>query len=173
MSTDVAIRPAVLQDAAGIARVHVRSWDESYRGIVPDSAIDVYTFERRNAAWNKWLKRDGWTTFVAESESQIIGFTCAFPDATEPGFDTFLNTLYVLQSAQRRGIARQLLRVIAASSIERGRRAIWWLTLRENPACAFYERIGATVLRDQPAPPELGEGIMDRVFGIRDLRVLL
>ena len=123
--------------------------------------------------WNKWLEQAAWTTFVAESDSQIIGFACAYPDESEPGFDAYLNTLYVLQSAHRRGIARKLLRATAASLIERGLGAMWWLTLRENPACAFYERIGAVVLRDQPAPAELGEGVMDRVFGLRDLRALL
>ena len=33
---EVTIRVATEGDAAGIARVHVRSWQEAYAGIVPD-----------------------------------------------------------------------------------------------------------------------------------------
>ncbi len=173
MSADIAIRPAAFEDVAGIARVHVQTWNEAFRGMVPDWAIDRYTIEKRIEGWNKWLRRDGYVTFVAEDESGIIGFMNAFPDVSEPGFDSYLNTLYVLKSAQGRGIARKLLRAAAASLIAAGKTSMWWLTLRDNPACGFYERLGATLLREQPAPAELGEGTMDRVYGLRDLRGLL
>lgn len=169
----VSIRPATLQDVAGIARVHVQSWDESYRGMVPDAAIDRYTVDVRHAGWQEWLTREEWVTYVAELDGAIVGFACAYPDVTEPGYDTYLNTLYVLRSAQRRGIARELLRALTGRLIERGSTAMWWLTLRENPACAFYERIGASIIREQPAPAGLGEGTMDAVFGLPDLRALL
>ena len=173
MSADIAIRPAALEDAAGIARVHVQTWNESFRGMVPDWAIDRYTVEKRIGHWSNWIRRDNYVTFIAEDQSGIIGFVNAFPDESEPGFDAYLNTLYVLRSAQGRGIARKLLRAAAASLIEAGKTSMWWLTLRDNPACGFYERIGATLLREQPAPPELGEETMDIVYGLRDLRVLL
>lgn len=173
MERTVAIRPAVLSDAAGIARVHVQAWDESYRGIVPDAAIDRYSFDVRHGSWRKWLESESWHTFVAENGGEIVGFACAFADTTEPGYDVYLNTLYVLKAMQRRGIARDLLRALARPLLDDGLSAMWWLTLRDNPACAFYERIGAQVLRDQAAPAVLGPQTMDRVFGLDDIRSLL
>ncbi len=168
-----AIRPAAPSDAAGIARVHVRVWDEAYRGMVPDAAIDRYSYDRRLESWRRWLGRKPWHTFVAQSHGAIVGFACGFPDDTEPRYDAYLNTLYVLKAQQRRGIARDLLRVLAGALLDENLSAMWWLTLRENPACAFYERVGARVLRDQAAPAELGPQTMDRVFGLDDLRTLL
>lgn len=173
MGSDIIIRPAAPGDAAGIARVHVQTWSESFRGMVPDWAIDRYTVQTRTNQWRDWLNNPEWVTIAAIKGDEIVGFACAYSDRSEPGFDVYLNTLYVLNSAQRRGVARDLLRALARDRIAAGGTAMWWLTLRANPACAFYERIGASVLRDQPAPAELGDGVMDRVFGLRDLRALL
>ena len=36
IATDISIRPAVAEDAAPIARVHVESWRSTYAGILPD-----------------------------------------------------------------------------------------------------------------------------------------
>ena len=34
------IRPASVQDIAQMARVHVRCWQETYRGLMPDAVLD-------------------------------------------------------------------------------------------------------------------------------------
>ncbi len=166
MNEKPTIRLATIEDATAIAHIHVQAWHESYRGIVPDWAIDRFTPEKRLANWTKWLTHGDWFTYVAQLEGTAVGFACGFPDSTEPPFDAYLNTLYVLRRAQRRGIARLLLRAVAADLRAGGCSSMWWLTLKENPACAFYERIGAAVVRDQPAPQELGEHVVDRVFGL-------
>ncbi|HEV7180376.1 MAG TPA: GNAT family N-acetyltransferase, partial [Candidatus Baltobacteraceae bacterium] len=162
------VRRANRGDADAIARVHMRAWHESYRGLVPDQAIDRQTIDIRRREWARDLTRDNWFTHVAQIGEEIVGFVCGFPDASEPGYDSYLNTLYVLQSAQRRGIARALLEAVVADLVRCGCTSMWWLTLKENPACAFYERIGAKILRDQAAPAILGAGVADRVFGLAE-----
>ena len=166
MHPSIAIRRARASDAQAIARVHVQAWHESYRGLVPDWAIDSRTVEERRTQWSAWLTNEDWSTHVAESNGVVEGFACAYPDASESGYDAYLNTLYVLQSSQRRGIARALLREVVADLVANGCKAMWWLTLKDNPACEFYTRIGASIVREQPAPPELGETVVDRVFGV-------
>jgi hypothetical protein len=34
------VRPARVQDVRQIARVHVRCWQETYRGLMPDAVLD-------------------------------------------------------------------------------------------------------------------------------------
>ena len=34
------IRPARVQDVRQMARVHVRCWQETYRGLMPDAVLD-------------------------------------------------------------------------------------------------------------------------------------
>ena len=160
------IRPATPGDAPAIARVHVQSWEESYRGNVPDASLDAQSVEARIVEWEYWLRADEAVTFVSEDEEGVHGFVMARLHAGEPGYDALLDTLYVLNSHQKRGIGRELLRAAAHALRESGARKIWLLTLRDrNPARAFYESLGATLVREQPAPPILGDGVMDCVYG--------
>lgn len=167
------IRLATLADAEAIARVHVQSWEETYRGVLPDATLDARPIAVRIAHWRDWMSRTGRWAFVSETGGGINGFACAFVSDDEPGFDAVLSTLYVLRSAQRQGIARALLRELANELLRANVRSMWLLTLRDrNPARGFYERVGAELLREEPAPPSLGEGLMDAVYGFRDVAIL-
>lgn len=171
----VIVRPAYPSDAEAIARTHVACWEETYRGVLPDHALDVQTVETRSAQWTRTVHDDAASVFVADVDGEVVGFASALPnpDATLP-YDAFLDTLYIRKRAQRLGIARLLLSAIARALLERGFRSMMLLTLRDrNAACAFYERIGAIGVREQPAPAVLGAGIMDRVYAFPDLRALV
>jgi hypothetical protein len=48
----IELREAVCADAAGIARVHVASWQTTYRGIVPDAYLDGLTPQNRQRMWD-------------------------------------------------------------------------------------------------------------------------
>jgi hypothetical protein len=39
------IRPARVNDAPALGRVHVDSWRAAYRGLVPDSSLQAFTYE--------------------------------------------------------------------------------------------------------------------------------
>ena len=65
---EVTIRVATEGDAAGIARVHVRSWQEAYAGIVPDAYLSSLDADARTAQWRKYL-REG----PAEVDGQQAG----------------------------------------------------------------------------------------------------
>lgn len=167
------IRAATLADAPAIARVHVQAWNETYRGILPDHALDVMTLEKRVEEWQQSLVQAQSWTFVHEDGGAVDAFTSAYRKSDEPGFDALLSTLYVLRSAQGKGVARQLLRRLARELAANGVHGLWLLTLRDrNPARGFYERLGAVLVREQPAPAILGEGTIDAVYAFPDLRVL-
>jgi hypothetical protein len=40
VSSSPAVRPARVEDAAQMARVNVRCWQETYRGLMPDAVLD-------------------------------------------------------------------------------------------------------------------------------------
>ncbi|GAA4160539.1 hypothetical protein GCM10022286_16670 [Gryllotalpicola daejeonensis] len=42
--SELVVRTATLEDAAGMARVHVRSWQETYRGLESDEVLDAPDF---------------------------------------------------------------------------------------------------------------------------------
>ena len=40
VDSSLIIRPARVQDVKQMARVHVRCWQETYRGLMPDAVLD-------------------------------------------------------------------------------------------------------------------------------------
>ena len=48
---NVEVRPATPDDLSGVLGVFLGCWRESYRGILPASAIDAMTDERAEALW--------------------------------------------------------------------------------------------------------------------------
>ncbi|WP_430592073.1 N-acetyltransferase family protein [Humidisolicoccus flavus] len=51
----ITVRPATLNDAHAIARIHVDSWKVAYVGLVDQDVLDGLTVESRERGWAKWL----------------------------------------------------------------------------------------------------------------------
>src|SRR5215813_4918214 len=60
-----AIREATLADAEGIARSHTLSWQTSYRGILPDSVLDLIDVGQRASSRRQILRDDSIFKLVA------------------------------------------------------------------------------------------------------------
>ncbi|ARV60358.1 GNAT family N-acetyltransferase [Nostocales cyanobacterium HT-58-2] len=88
---------------------------------------------------------------LAEYAGQAVGFALFFHNystfLTKPGI--YLEDLFVLPEYRREGVGRALLIKIAQIAIERGCGRLEWSVLDWNePAIAFYRRMGATILDD-------------------------
>jgi hypothetical protein len=61
MDSPITVRPARVEDVGAMARLIVRSWQETYRGLMPDRVLDDPGFvEARERFWTAALvdKRD-------------------------------------------------------------------------------------------------------------------
>ncbi len=70
-------RPATIKDAPGIAKVHVQSWKEAYKGIVNDAHLDNLSVKARTEKWDKILPKEGknsWTSVAEDQNGNIVGF---------------------------------------------------------------------------------------------------
>lgn len=88
---------------------------------------------------------------LAEYDEQAVGFALFFYNfstfLTKPGL--YLEDLFVLPEFRRRGIGQALLRYLAQRAIDQGCGRFEWSVLDWNePAIAFYQRMGADVLPD-------------------------
>ena len=90
---------------------------------------------------------------VAEDDAngarRVVGFALFFHNYStflaQPGI--YLEDLFVLPEARRRGYGRDLLRAVARLAVERGCGRFEWAVLDWNePAIRFYESLGATPL---------------------------
>lgn len=167
------VREARIEDAEPIAHVHLDSWKTTYPGIIPQAYIDGLRVENGIANWQERLDGHGPLTLVAEDAAGVFGFASggAMVHPVE-GFDGELAAIYLLASHQRRGAGAKLVREIARGLRDQGFRSMVVWALRENPACGFYQRMGAVRVAEQPI--EIGGTMLPEVaFGWRQIEALI
>ncbi len=171
--SSITIRSALPSDAEAIADVHVASWRTTYSGIVDQAYIDALSVSERAAAWTRRLtvaSADAPDILVAIApDSQLVGFLSGGTIREPlPEFDAELHAIYLLEPFQGSGLGRRLAREWAARAVARGFHAGVVRVLAHNPACAFYERLGATRLRDTQSVIG-GQPYPERWYGWRNL----
>lgn len=167
------IRPARIDDAAAIARVHVESWKTTYAGIVPDSCLASLTAESRAGIWKEQLEKQTCPIFVAEDDTGVFGFVCggALRDSI-PGFDAELYAIYLLQQRQRQKMGTMLLRKLVEVLDGDGFRSLIIWVLAQNPSAGFYTRLGGAPVQEKKI--EIGGAQLTEIaFGWPDIRGLL
>jgi ribosomal protein S18 acetylase RimI-like enzyme len=146
------IRPALPNDAAEIARVHVDSWRSSYRGLLADEFLDSLSEAGYTDRWRRVIGDGASRVFVVEEAGGIVGFASGGRErAGESGYEGELYAIYIVAGSQRKGHGRELVHRMAAALREKGLRDMIVWVLRDNtPAREFYERLGGTYVRAQP-----------------------
>ena len=146
------IRPATLEDATAIARVHVASWQSTYRRMLPDEFLASLSETGYAERWKRVIGDGSSKVYVAEDGGEVVGFASGGRErAGETGYTGELYAIYVIDAAQRRGFGRELARATVAGLCELGLDDMIIWVLRDNqPARSFYERLGGVYIRGQP-----------------------
>ena len=177
MTSAVTIRPAGLQDAAGIAKVRVDSWRATYRGMIPDGYLDGMRVEDSTALWERILSTpEGGKrlVFVAEAQGEVIGFAAGMMlNEAKLGFDAELTGIYLQPQMQRQGLGQRLVAAVSRESIAHGATGMLvWVISENKGARQFYEKLGAELLVEQPFTWD-GLDLNETGYGWRDLPALL
>lgn len=143
---EVTIRTADEGDAAAIARVHVRSWQEAYAGIVPAEYLASLDVDERTATWRRDLHRaphEHVRTWVAQASSGIVGFLTLGPCRDEDARrgEREIYSVYLDPGTWGHGVARDLLRTALSELGSTARVSLWVLADNER-ARHFYRRHG-------------------------------
>lgn len=151
--TEISFRPAVVDDAQAIAALRVDSWRATYRGIMPDAYLDNMQTEQSAAMWQQVLSIDASAicVFVAEAGAEIVGFASGML-LTPEKFDcnAELTGIYIKPIAQRGGVGRRLLWLVAQRLQQAGALSLLSWVISENQAARkFHEELGAELLVEQ------------------------
>lgn len=137
------LRPAEPGDAMAVARVHVRSWQAAYRGLIPDDYLGRLRAEDRAPRYDfshiDPLKPH---TTVAVEGKEIWGFVTVAPSsgAELKGFGE-LSALYVDPDRWAQGLGTALLRAGRARLKNMGfSRAYLWVLKGNHRAAHFYAK---------------------------------
>ena len=143
------IEPAKPEDAMGIARVHIQSWQESYVGLIPQTYLDSMDnqLERRLGWWTSAISKDLFKPMVARSD---IGDVVGFAQSGGARNDSFkgmgeVYCIYLLQAYQGQGVGFGLLQGTFGQLRDQGFETAYLWVLEKNPTIGFYTRTGGRV----------------------------
>ncbi|MFF2346611.1 GNAT family N-acetyltransferase [Pseudarthrobacter sp. NPDC058119] len=147
MAAGLAVRRAVAADVGRLARVHVRCWQETYRGMLSDAFLAAVDPADRLGLWQHLLDRpDPADAWVACDGGTVVGFAgsrrlpaTGSPEGHPPpaSGDLELWGLYLLASHQGRGLGARLLDAAIGQSA-----ASLWVAAGNNRAIGFYRHFG-------------------------------
>lgn len=137
------IRLALQSDARAIADLHVRTWQSTYRGIVPDAYLDALSIDKRETLLRESIGRGLPEMWVADSGSEITGWiafgasrdTDATPEVAE------IEAIYVSPKHWSTGTGRELWTVARARLVERNFASVTLWVLEENERAARFYRL--------------------------------
>lgn len=130
------LRSAVAADAMAVARVHVRAWQEAYRGMLPAAYLDALKPEDRAKRYT-FERLDGPRTIVAVDDGQVLGFVTTKDDE--------LAAINVDPSAWAKGVGKALIAKAREAIAANGHReAQLWMLVGNERAHRFYLRDGWT-----------------------------
>lgn len=142
----VNIRKATIEDAKGIATVHVTSWKETYKGIIKDEILsNLDNIERKTEDWKRGIQQNKPNHFIFVAENhlgEIIGFAVGGKNRSEQyDYESELYAIYILSSYKNQGIGNRLLQIITKELFQTaGFNSMLVWVLKDNPSRGFYER---------------------------------
>ena len=135
----ISIRLAEVGDAPIVADLHVRSWQEAYRQILPAEFLDSLDVAQRTDFWRRSLD-DGVQVLVAE-EDQVIGF-CHAGESRDEGWGE-IYSIYVDPDHWGRGVGSHLMAAGVTRLLGLGfDEALLWVLEDNQSARRFYESKG-------------------------------
>lgn len=152
-NSDLLIHSATERDVPHIAQIHVASWRDAYRGVIPYAVIDARTVEGAAAMWSANLAKFPANLAVAVTpDGQIAGFSCAGPVAEgskSMPYDFEVFALHIRPDLRRHGIDAALLSqaMRRAQGELRMRSMIVWTLEGLHLSRRFYEREGGTLVK--------------------------
>ena len=145
---DVSVRVAWADDAAAIAAVQLRTWPETYAGLVPAEALPTEV-EPVAAAWRESLTRPADArnrVLVALERNRVTGFVLTSPAADpdcDPVADGELSELTVEPSERGKGHGSRLLQAAVDTLVaDRFTRGVSWVVTGDDATRRFLTEAG-------------------------------
>ncbi|BCB05389.1 GNAT family N-acetyltransferase [Bacillus sp. KH172YL63] len=149
------LRKAVLQDAKGVAHVHVESWKTTYRGIVSNEYLQSLSKDSKEKKWSDILSNTHHTYVCELEDGEIAGFV-SFGKERSGEYEGELYAIYLLEEHQGKGIGKKLFEIAMKELKTQGFNSMWIWVLKENPSKQFYYTFQPMLIKE--AELEIGGG---------------
>ena len=161
MTIDFVVRRAEPADAPSMAKVHVDTWRETYRGLMSDAVLDdPGLLSWRERFWSAALTDPRYSqniAAVASYEGSLIGIAMSGPSLDDAGGPRQLYVLYAYAAFHGSGVGSALLNAV----IGRSSPATLWVADPNPRAQAFYRKHGFVT-----------DGVVKIEDDVRDIRMV-
>jgi ribosomal protein S18 acetylase RimI-like enzyme len=162
VSSSLTVRPARVEDVVQMARVNVRSWQETYRGLMSDAVLDDPGFlAARERFWTAALTDERYREnrlAVAERDGELIGIAMSGPPLdTAAAWTRQLYVLYVHAADHGTDAGPSLLEAV----LDPAESAALWVADPNPRAQAFYRKHGF-----------VADGTVQVEDGVREIRMV-
>ncbi|NTF42266.1 GNAT family N-acetyltransferase [Rhizobium rhizogenes] len=156
MTAEIRIRPAVVDDAPAIARLHRAVWCHTYHDLAPAEVYRLLDEDFRLIRWSEMLAnpRPHQCVLLAEQENRLVGIgAIGAPSEAAFGGRGEIRSLYIDPTVKRQGLGRRLMRELAAQLAAMGYTgAGLGVVVGNDPAVAFYRSLGGRVIGQYTDP---------------------
>ena len=147
------IRPSQKADVHSIARVYIRTWQDTYLGLVPFGYLFTMSAQRLGQEFLNELNSNRVVSYVAEDAGEVVGFISGgFERKKDRIYNGEIYALYVMKSHQRQGIGAKLVSALATHFNHCGIYSMLVWVLSHNPYRRFYEKINGIYLGSRSTP---------------------
>lgn len=153
------IRTAAPQDAEAIAQVHILSWKQAYRGVLPEAFLANLSLLQRQSYWADMIIKGLSEVLVAETEDKIVGFSSfgLCRNVSSQGCHYLLRAFYLSPKHWDQGFGRALWLASRDMMRSKGAEQIsLWVLAGNDRAINFYKVAGFQEDIGSLKPIELG-----------------
>ncbi|MDA1079841.1 MAG: GNAT family N-acetyltransferase [bacterium] len=139
------VRRATKADAGVIAQIHVRTWQEAYKNLMPAAALQALSISDRAQKWREILSDSEHNVYVIEVAERVVGFGgCG--ESRDDDASTSVGEIYAIyldHTKMRMGLGKKLLERLEAVLQSAGfDSATLWVLDGNVSARRFYEAHG-------------------------------
>lgn len=143
--SSIQVRPATLRDAKAIAEIHVAAWQDAYKDLLPASALDGISVQKRQAFWREAIDYAEPQVLVAHLDNQIMGFA-GFDRSRDKGSPATTGEIWAIYASPihwDKGVGLALWDAARDGLQEEGcTKVTLWTYLRNERALRFFELAG-------------------------------
>lgn len=140
---DYIIRFNKLEDQIQMARIKIDGWRDTYDSIIASKYLKGMDYNEQAQRFFRSFEEYKYRVLVAVKDNEVLGYSCFDPKERSFKYDSELESLYVKNNEQHKGIGTALFKETAKELFSEGKRnMIVWVLKGNDNAIKFYEKMG-------------------------------